>query len=214
MLECSPHLLLVGQQLGNFAVWMRRLEAHGCLWEFVESSDAARRSLDRTPFEVVLVDSRLPNGSAYDLIRAVLDARSSLFFWVPLKHSGRWLPIVLQGSHQLEADSISTRHFFRMLAGLLHVAGLDARPSRPSSAQKLARPGIDHGRPLHHRSASVAPRRGTAAGTPALRENSLVASIARRTPVRRRTSSGLAWPPPPQTAFSTHPFDADPLASR
>lgn len=135
MPDCSPHLLLVGQHLGSVTVWMRTLEAQGCLWEFVESPEAARRSMERTDFEVVLVDSRLPHGGAYDLIGALQGSRTSLFFWVPLRHSGCWLPIVLRGRHMPVSEPIRSNLFSRALASLLHVSGFGI-PQRSQTAPR------------------------------------------------------------------------------
>jgi CheY-like chemotaxis protein len=132
MPDCSPHLLLVGQKLASAVILMQRLEAHGCLWEFVESPDAARRSLDRTDFDVILADSRLPNGGAYDLIRGLEGTRSSLFFWVPVGHSGCWLPVVLRGHPQFDSNAIRPAAFSRTLAALLHVTGFSEHWIRPA----------------------------------------------------------------------------------
>jgi CheY-like chemotaxis protein len=119
MLSPSPRLLLVGQKLKAIASLVERLEARGCSWEFVESAEDARRTIDRKPFDVILVDSQLPGGEAYSLIRVLLGTRSSLFFWVPMERSGCLLPVVLRGRHQFRSNPLRPSAFSEMLSMLL-----------------------------------------------------------------------------------------------
>jgi DNA-binding NtrC family response regulator len=115
----APRLLFAGQKLKAITSLMERLEARGCEWEFVETAEDARRSMDRKPFDVILVDSQLPDGAAYSLIRMLLGTRSSLFFWVPMERSGCLLPIVLRGRHQLSSNALRPPAFSEMLSSLL-----------------------------------------------------------------------------------------------
>jgi CheY-like chemotaxis protein len=119
MLSPAPRLLLVGQKLKAIASLVERLEARGCDWEFVETAEDARRAIDRGPFDVILVDSQLPGGAAYSLIRMLLGTRSSLFFWVPMERSGCLLPVVLRGRHQFRSNALRPPAFSEMLATLL-----------------------------------------------------------------------------------------------
>ncbi len=119
MLSPAPRLLLVGQKLKAIASLVERLEARGCDWEFVETAEDARRAIDRGPFDVILVDSQLPGGAAYSLIRMLLGTRSSLFFWVPMERSGCLLPVVLRGRHQFRSNALRPPAFSEMLSTLL-----------------------------------------------------------------------------------------------
>jgi len=119
MLFPSPRLLLVGQKLKAISSLVERLESRGCMWEFVETAEDARRTIDRRPFGVVLVDSQLPGGEAYSLIRMILDTPSSLFFWVPMERSGCLMPVVLRGRHQFSPNPLRPPAFSEALSLLL-----------------------------------------------------------------------------------------------
>ena len=119
MLSPTPRLLLVGQKLKAIASLVEKLEARGCDWEFVETVEDAHRAIDRGPFDVVLVDSQLPGGAAYSLIRVLLGTRSSLFFWVPMERTGCLLPVVLRGRHQFRSNALRQPAFSEMLSILL-----------------------------------------------------------------------------------------------
>lgn len=115
----TPRLLLVGQRLKAIASFVIRLEARGCVWEFVETVEDARQAIDRRPFDVVLVDSQLPGGAAYSLIRTLLGTPASLFFWVPMERSGCLLPVVLRGRHQFHSNAVRPPAFSQLLSMLL-----------------------------------------------------------------------------------------------
>lgn len=119
MASQAPRLLLVGQKLKAIASLVERLEARGCVWEFVETVEDARRTIDRRAFDVVLVDSQLPDGAAYSLIRVLEGTRSNLFFWVPLERSGCLLPVVLRGRHQFRSNVVRPPAFSETLSMLL-----------------------------------------------------------------------------------------------
>jgi CheY-like chemotaxis protein len=119
MLSATPRLLLVGQKLKAISSLVEKLEAQGCSWEFVETAEDAQRAIDRRPFDVILVDSQLPGGAAYSLIRMLVDTRSSLFFWVPLERSGCLLPVVLRGRYQFHSNALRPPAFSQVLSTLL-----------------------------------------------------------------------------------------------
>jgi CheY-like chemotaxis protein len=119
MISENPRLLLVGQKLKAMASLVERLESRGCAWEFVETVEDARRTIDRRAFDVVLVDSQLPDGAAYSLIRIVMGTRSNLFFWVPLERSGCLLPVVLRGQHQFRSSVVRPPAYSETLSLLL-----------------------------------------------------------------------------------------------
>jgi CheY-like chemotaxis protein len=119
MLSPTPRLLLVGQKLKAITFLVEKLESRGCVWEFVETAEDARRTMDRRAFDVVLVDSQLPDGEAYSLIRMLLGTSSSLFFWVPMERSGCLMPVVLRGRHQFSSNPLRPPAFSEMLSLLL-----------------------------------------------------------------------------------------------
>lgn len=119
MLSATPRLLLVGQKLKAITSLAEKLESRGCVWEFVETAEDARRTIDRRAFDVVLVDSQLPGGEAYSLIRLLLGTPSSLFFWVPMERSGCLMPVVLRGRHQFSSYPLRPPAFSEMLSLLL-----------------------------------------------------------------------------------------------
>jgi DNA-binding NtrC family response regulator len=119
MSSSSPRLLLIGQKLKAVASLVEKLESRGCDWEFVETAEDARRAMDRRPFEVILVDSQLPGGAAYTLIRMLLGTRTSLFFWVPMERSGCLLPVVLRGRYQFHSNALRPADSTEMLSILL-----------------------------------------------------------------------------------------------
>ena len=119
MLAFTPRLLLVGQKLKPMASLVEKLETRGCVWEFVETAEDARKTIDRGAFDVVLVDSQLDGGAAYSLIRILVGTRSSLFFWVPMERSGCLLPVVLRGRYQFRSSALRPPAFSQILALLL-----------------------------------------------------------------------------------------------
>lgn len=119
MLSATPRLLLVGQKLKAITFLVEKLESRGCVWEFVETAEDARRTMDRRSFDVVLVDSQLPDGEAYSLIRMLLGTSSSLFFWVPMERTGCLMPVVLRGRHQFSSNPLRPPAFSEMLSLLL-----------------------------------------------------------------------------------------------
>jgi hypothetical protein len=145
-----PQVLLAGETASDAMALADNLGRSGCDLHVATTFEEACALLTERPFDLVLSDIRLADGSAYPLVTMLVGSNATLYFFQPVREGCWWLPAVLRGEYRWGAPALRPTEFARTLERILEeltsaripasVAPGARRGSAPASVMAPASP--------------------------------------------------------------------------
>jgi DNA-binding NtrC family response regulator len=115
----STRVLLVGNALTMSPFFAERLKEGGCSCLHASCLRDAVALLKKEPFDVVLSEMYLADGSAHPLLARLEGSTASLYFCVQVYHGSWWLPAMRSGKIVWGAPAQRPEEFRQTLGSLL-----------------------------------------------------------------------------------------------
>lgn len=136
-----PQVLLAGQTASDALALAENLGRWGCDLHVATTFEEACALLAERPFDLVLSDIRLADGSAYPLVTMLVGSNSTLYFFQPVREGCWWLPAVLRGEYRWGAPALRPTEFVRTLERLMEeLTSARVHASREPVARRAAAP--------------------------------------------------------------------------
>jgi DNA-binding NtrC family response regulator len=112
-------VLLAGKGARNAPALQNHLEKRGCNIWFASSQEAAIELLRCRRFDVVLSEFMLSDGTAYQLIPALLGTSTTMFFSNAVEDGCWWMTAVFNGQDCSDEPGMRPAQFTRLLDQIL-----------------------------------------------------------------------------------------------
>jgi CheY-like chemotaxis protein len=146
-------VLLVGGTAQNASLLQHHLLERGCELSFASSKKAAIDLLESHSFHLILTEFMLPDGTAFQLIPALLGTNATMFLSTAVEDSCLWMCAVIRGKDCSVESAMRPREFTALLDKILSemqfpdsTLALDENLSPPGQktgqlAEKRLKPG-------------------------------------------------------------------------
>jgi CheY-like chemotaxis protein len=112
-------VLLVGGTAQNASLLQHHLLERGCKLSFASSKKAAIDLLESHSFHLILTEFMLPDGTAFQLIPALLGTNATMFFSTAVEDSCLWMSAVIRGKDCSVESAMRPREFTALLDRIL-----------------------------------------------------------------------------------------------
>jgi len=134
--------LLVGRRLAADYRLLERLAQSGWTCATAEAAQPAHELAGTNRFDLILSETRLPDGSFQDLMKLLSGSESSLYTCLPVQDDCWWVPVIREGQFCLGTPALRSREFCEELTRILTRASLPRIPirsaPRPEAKKKIA----------------------------------------------------------------------------
>ncbi len=120
------------------------LERRGCECRIATSYREALAFLNTEAFDLVLSESRLPDGTAFRLVPWLVGSHTTLCFAVPVEDSCWWMPAIVHGRNCWGTAALRQSEFTEVLDQLLREIIKPLAPV-PLALQRLCPSGCSTG---------------------------------------------------------------------
>jgi response regulator RpfG family c-di-GMP phosphodiesterase len=118
MTTAGMDVLLVGRDFHTAQTLPTRLRQWGFRCHFADTLRAASHLLNSHPVDLVLTETRLPDGSGFRLVGALSGLPVSAFLCLPVEDSCFWLPAIDCGRNCWGSPALQPAEFTRTLEEL------------------------------------------------------------------------------------------------
>ncbi len=134
----SLTILLIGRDFRPGSQFLERLCRSGCACAVAKNLEEARASLLARPFDLVLSDMALPDGSALPLLDLLEGTPATLFFCVGVHDGCWWLPALARGRRTWGEAALRPTEFAHALDALLAADPSHVVEAAPAAAAEIA----------------------------------------------------------------------------
>ncbi|MGB2622713.1 MAG: hypothetical protein WA857_03690 [Candidatus Acidiferrum sp.] len=119
----GTEVLLVGHNFHNAHALTDRLRRWGLQCHFVSNLREASDLLSSRPVDLVLSNTRLPDGTGFGLVAALAGLPVTAFLCLPVENSCFWLPAIDDGKECLGSPALRPSEFARALEEMARCLG-------------------------------------------------------------------------------------------
>jgi DNA-binding NtrC family response regulator len=117
--DSGVSVLLVGSCARKSSSLGRQLLKRGCNLSFATCKKEAIELLQHRPFDLVLSEFMLPDGTAYELMAPCLGTDTTMFFYYAVENSCWWINAMLRGQDRSEEAGMRPKEFVVLLNEIL-----------------------------------------------------------------------------------------------
>jgi len=123
----GTNVLVVGRDLHSARTLTERLKHWGFRCHIASNVRAASDLLSSQPFDLVLSNTRLPDGTGFGLLAALAGLPVTAFLCLPVENSCLWLPAIDAGKECLGLPALRPSEFSRALEEMARGLGVAPR---------------------------------------------------------------------------------------
>jgi hypothetical protein len=120
----NPSVLLVGSSPAGVSSLAIRFKRWACETHFASSNTQAIASVRDRPFDLLVSEFKLREGSSSPLVASLLGSNSTLIYSYPVETGCWWLPAVKNGLSCWGSPAMRPKEFMRFLEDFLTVVRL------------------------------------------------------------------------------------------
>jgi hypothetical protein len=120
----NPSILLVGASPAGVSSLATLFKKWACKIHFASSNTEAIASIRNRPFDLLVSEFRLREGSSSPLVASLLGSNSTLIYSYPVETGCWWLPAVKNGLSCWGSPAMRPKEFIRFLEDFLTVIRL------------------------------------------------------------------------------------------